>query len=155
MGRQQSTKMSCHTNQSLQSNCKSIVPVVSTFNLIQNFNCYVYSIQPANGIKTERLAVDIEPDTETKKRKLTQNSPAATAAKVQKKIKTTPTDPIGDTTSWFKEHVKMTERREQLRFEQHEQLLQLERKRIEIETKNGETLSELLDVVKKFVNKSN
>ncbi|KAG4077631.1 hypothetical protein HA402_008891 [Bradysia odoriphaga] len=111
-----------------------------------------YSIQPANGIKIERLAADTETDTETKKRKLTETTDVI-GGKAQKKTKTTTSDSTDDTTSWFREYVKMNERREQLRYEQHEQLLELERKRIEIETKNSQTLRELVDVVKKFVNK--
>ncbi|XP_037048554.1 uncharacterized protein LOC119083021 isoform X1 [Bradysia coprophila] len=113
-----------------------------------------YSIQPANGIKTERLAVDAESDTETKKRKLTETT-AVISGKAQKKMKTTASNSTDDTSSWFEEFVKMNERREQQRYEQHEQLLELERKRIEIEMKNGQTLRELVDLVRKFVNKSN
>lgn len=112
-----------------------------------------YSIQPANGIPIERLAVNHEPDTEAKKRKLAEAGPAT--GKILKKMKrTTTTESTEDNISWFREYVKITEKREQRRVEQHEQLLELERKRIEIETKNGQTLRELVDVVKKFVNKS-
>lgn len=110
-----------------------------------------YNIQPANGIKTERLTVE-EPDTQ--KRKLSETACPTTAGKPQKRIKATPLETTEANTSWLREYVKMNERREQLRYEQHEKLMELERKRIEIETKNGAMLSELLDIVKKFVNKS-
>ncbi len=116
--------------------------------------------QAANGIKSERFTivhVPKEPEKETNKRKLSIETGGmgggGNVSKVQKKTKLSTTESGEDVSSWFKEYVKMNERQEQLRCEQHRQLLELERKRIEIETKNHQMLRELVDVVKKFVNK--
>lgn len=104
----------------------------------------VYDDQTANGIKPEEIVVPV-PEIDTKKRKL---MPAGDF-KVLKKTKSSTVDPTDDK-SWFREYVIMSERKEQRR---HEQLLEMERKRLEIETKNMQMLRELVDVVKKFVNK--
>lgn len=106
-----------------------------------------YNDRAANGIKNERIVVEInEPEKDTKKRKLVET---IESVKVQKKP-TNPTVGPSDDNSWFREYVKMSERREQLR---HEQQMEMERKRLEIETKKVLILRELVDVAKKFVNK--
>lgn len=101
-----------------------------------------------NGIKSERTVVYVKdvqkPDVDTKKRKLAESD-----CKVQTKTENVSVDPTTDS-SWFREYVIMSERKEQVR---HEQLLEMERKRLEIETKKMQMLRELCDVVKKFVNK--
>lgn len=105
--------------------------------------------QAANGIQSERILVHATKseavEADTKKRKLTES----VDCKVQKKAKNSTVEPMDDS-SWFREYVIMTERKEQAR---HEQLLEMERKRLDIETKKMQMLRELVDVVKKFVNK--
>lgn len=105
-----------------------------------------------NGIASERITtVPVnEPEKDTKKRKIL---PDVGGVKVQKITKISPTKSTNDNESWFREYLKRNEQNEQRRYEQQEQLLALERKRIEIETNNCQLLQELVDVVKKFVNK--
>lgn len=99
-----------------------------------------------NGIKPEKLVVPVPVrENDTKKRKLTQTA----ECNVLKKAKNSTVEPTDDK-SWFREYVMMNERKEQRR---HEELLEMERKRLEIETKKMQMLRELVDVVKKFVNK--
>lgn len=92
-----------------------------------------------------RSQIIVENVPQTKKRKLIETG-YTTGPKL---AKTTPVEPSGDC-SWFREYVKMNERKEQLR---HDSLMELERKKLEIETKKVQMLRELVDVVKKFVNK--
>lgn len=110
-----------------------------------------YDAQAANGTQSERI---IAQASQIKKRKLTntggstvQNTESG-GCTVQKKIKNSSSS--SDDNAWFKEYVKMNERKEEIR---HNNLMEIERKKLEIETKKIQMLRELIDVVKKFVNK--
>lgn len=123
-------------------NYKTIVAHIKQLPKQANSSNFTCDVEPANGMQTERI---VEPAVEVKKRKITVPDNCA----VQKKIKTSVVQ-TSDDNSWFKEYVKLNERKEQIR---HNNLMEMERKKLEIETKKVQMLRELIDVVKKFVNK--
>lgn len=98
-------------------------------------------VQIANGNKSP---ANVEIIQETKKRKFTETD----CHTDRKKFKEC-AEPEDDN-KWFKEYVKLSERREQIR---HEKLMQMEKRKLEIETQKVQMFRELLDVMKKFVNK--